>query len=78
MANKARLSFCTITNDGDDEGALRLHEPPTARQARDPRGPRHPQAAGDLRVNAGRLRAFAFGRSTRGEATLGAETGSTV
>lgn len=25
-----------------------------------------------------RLRAFAFGRSTRGEATLGAETGSTV
>jgi len=53
MANKARLSFCTITNEGDDEGALRLHEPPTARQARDPRGPRHPQAAGDLRVNAG-------------------------
>jgi len=30
---KARLGFCTVTQDGDDEGCLRLHELPTAGQA---------------------------------------------
>jgi hypothetical protein len=32
-ATKARLSFCTVTQDGDDEGCLRLHQLPTVAQA---------------------------------------------
>jgi len=30
---KRRLAFCTVTQDGDDEGCLRLHQLPTAEQA---------------------------------------------
>ena len=30
---KRRLSFCTITQDADDEGCLRLHTLPTTEQA---------------------------------------------
>ena len=30
---KKRLGFCTVTQDGDDEGRLRLHQLPTAEQA---------------------------------------------
>lgn len=30
---KRRLSFCEVTQDGDDEGCLRLHRLPTAAQA---------------------------------------------
>src|SRR5215831_14667061 len=30
---KRRLSFCTVTQDGEDEGCLRLHTLPTAEQA---------------------------------------------
>jgi len=32
-ATKRRLAFCTVTQDGDDEGCLRLHELPTPHQA---------------------------------------------
>jgi len=32
-ATKARLSFCHLVQDGDDEGCLRLHHPPTPEQA---------------------------------------------
>jgi hypothetical protein len=32
-ATKARLSFCHLTQDGDDEGCLRLHHLPTPEQA---------------------------------------------
>ena len=30
---KKRLGFCEVTQDGDDEGCLRLHQLPTAEQA---------------------------------------------
>jgi hypothetical protein len=30
---KKKLSFCTVTQDGDDEGVLRLHQLPTPEQA---------------------------------------------
>jgi hypothetical protein len=30
---KKKLSFCTMTQDGDDEGVLRLHQLPTAEQS---------------------------------------------
>ena len=32
-ATKERLSFCRVTQDGDDEGCLRLHQLPTREQA---------------------------------------------
>jgi hypothetical protein len=32
-ATKAQLSFCHLTQDGDDEGCLRLHHLPTPEQA---------------------------------------------
>jgi hypothetical protein len=32
-ATKARMSFCHVTQDGDAEGCLRLHHPPTPGQA---------------------------------------------
>ena len=32
-ATKARLAFCTVTQDGEDEGCLRLHGLPTPEQA---------------------------------------------
>jgi len=32
-ATKARLSFCTVTQDGDDDGCLRLYQLPTVTQA---------------------------------------------
>ena len=32
-ADKRRLDFCTVTQDGDAEGCLRLHPLPTAEQA---------------------------------------------
>jgi hypothetical protein len=32
-ATKARMSFCHVTQDGDDEGCLRLHNLPTPDQA---------------------------------------------
>jgi hypothetical protein len=32
-ATKERLAFCAVTQDGDDEGCLRLHAVPTKQQA---------------------------------------------
>ena len=32
-SNKERLAFCALTQDGDSEGCLRLHELPTPAQA---------------------------------------------
>jgi hypothetical protein len=34
-ATKSRLSFCRVTQDGDDEGALRLDRLPTKTEAAD-------------------------------------------
>jgi len=76
MATKARLSFCTIASDGDDEGVLMMHQLPTPNQAaviREVLGIRKRQEISASTLE--RLRAFAFGRSTRREATLGAEIG---
>jgi hypothetical protein len=33
IATKKRLEFCKVTQDGDEEGCLRLFELPTANQA---------------------------------------------
>jgi hypothetical protein len=68
---KRRLSFCTVTQDCDDEGCLRLHQLPTPEQAtviRDILGiqKRREVSAAELE----RLKAFAFARKPRSEASL--------
>src|SRR5262245_26564335 len=70
-ATKARLAFCKVTQDGEDEGCLRLFHLPTPDQAeaiRDALGiqKRREVSAGVLE----RLRAFAFARKPRSEPTL--------
>jgi hypothetical protein len=66
---RRRLSFCMVTQDGEEEGCLRLHMLPTPEQAaviRDALGiHKHREVSTAVRE---RLQAFAFGRSTRSEA----------
>jgi hypothetical protein len=67
---KQRLSFCQVTQDGEDEGCLRLHQLPTPEQAaviRDILGiqKRREVSAAELE----RLKAFAFVKKPRSEAT---------
>jgi hypothetical protein len=68
---KKKLTFCSLTQDADDEGVLRLDQLPMPDQAeaiRDALGiqKRREVSAGVLE----RLRSFAFGRKPRNEATL--------
>ena len=68
---KRSLSFCTVTQDGDEEGCLRLHKLPTPEQAeviRDVLGiqKRREVSAAELE----RLKAFAFERRPRSEASI--------
>jgi hypothetical protein len=70
-ATKARLSFCKVSQDGDDEGCLRLTHLPTPDQAEAIRGAlgikkRREISAGVLE----RLKSFAFVRKPRSEPTL--------
>ena len=70
-ATKARFSFCKVTQDGDDEGCLRLFNLPTPDQAaiiRNVLGIRKRQEISDATRE--RLRAFAFERNPRNEASL--------
>ena len=70
-ATKARFSFCKVTQDGDDEGCLRLFNLPTPDQAaiiRNVLGIRKRQEISDATRE--RLRAFAFERKPRNEASL--------
>jgi hypothetical protein len=67
---KKKLAFCTVTQDGDDEGCLRLHQLPTPAQAeaiRDAVGIRKRREISETERE--RLRAFAFERNPRSEAT---------
>jgi hypothetical protein len=68
---KKKLAFCTLTQDADNEGVLRLDQLPTPDQAeaiRDALGiqKRREVSTGVLE----RLRSFAFERKPRNEATL--------
>jgi hypothetical protein len=70
-ATKARLGFCKVSLDGEDEGCLRLTHLPTPDQAeaiRDALGiqKRREVSAGVI----DRLRSFAFARKPRSESTL--------
>jgi hypothetical protein len=78
-ATKARLSFCAVTQDGDDEGVLKLHRLPTADQAaviREVLGIRKRQTISASTLE--RLKAFAFARNTHSEANSGSGTGGNV
>jgi hypothetical protein len=70
-ATKARLAFCDVTQDGEDEGCLRLSRLPTPDQAeaiRDALGiqKRRQVSPGVLE----RRRSFAFAQKPRSEPTL--------
>jgi hypothetical protein len=68
---KKKLSFCMVTQDGDDEGCLRLHRLPTPSQAtliRNVVGIQKRRQVSEAELD--RLRAFAFERKPRSEATL--------
>jgi hypothetical protein len=70
-ATKARLSFCTVTHDGDHEGCLRLFELPTVEQAeaiREALGIRKRMEV--IVAMRERLKAFAFERKPPNEVTL--------
>jgi hypothetical protein len=71
-ATKARLSFCHVTQDGDDEGCLRLFNLPTPDQAeviRDVVGLRKRRDVPAEVLE--RLKSFAFERKPRRETSLG-------
>ena len=68
---KKHLGFCTPTQDGDDEGCLRLHQLPTLEQAeaiRDALGIRKRMEVSTATLE--RLKAFALGRKPRSETTV--------
>ena len=68
---KARLAFCTVTQNGDEEGCLRLHALPTEDQAaiiRDVLGIRKRVDVSSETLE--RLKAFAFAKKPRNEATI--------
>jgi hypothetical protein len=70
-ATKEKLPFCTVTQDGDEEGCLRLNQLPTPGQAtviRDILGIRKKQEVSATALE--RLKAFAFGRKPRSEPNL--------
>ena len=79
-ATKARLAFCAVTQDGDDEGVLRLHQLPTADQAaviREVLGIRKRQTVSEATLE--RLKAFTLARNTHGETSSGSgEAGDIV
>ena len=69
-ATKQRLAFCTVTQDGDDEGRLRLHDLPTTDQAaaiRDALGIQKRRSVSTEVLE--RLKAFAFASGPRSEAS---------
>ena len=78
-ATKARLAFCTVAQDCDDEGVLRLNRLPTPDQAvviREVLGIRKRQEISAATLD--RLRAFAFERSTRGDASSSSGTAGDI
>jgi hypothetical protein len=65
---KRRLAFCTVTQDGDDEGCLRLHQLPTPDQAADIRDVLGIQKRREVSAETlERLKAFAFASGPRSE-----------
>jgi hypothetical protein len=66
--SKKRMSFCKVTQDGDDEGVFRLHQLPTPEQAeviRDVVGIRKRMKMSPTTLE--RLRAFSFEPKPRSE-----------
>jgi hypothetical protein len=69
-ATKQRLAFCTVTQDGDYEGCLRLHQLPTPDQAADIRDVLGIQKRREVSAETlERLKAFAFASGPRSEAS---------
>jgi len=69
-ATKTRLAFCKVTQDGEDEGCLRLSNLPTPDQAEAIRDALCIQKRRDVSARVlERLRSFAFARKTRSEPT---------
>jgi hypothetical protein len=69
---KARLAFCAVTQDCDDESVLRLHQLPTPDQAsaiREVLGIRKRQEIPATTLQ--RLKAFAFGRNSHSGVSSG-------
>jgi hypothetical protein len=67
---KRRLAFCTVTQDCDDEGCLRLHQLPTSDQAADIRDVLGIQKRREVSAETlERLKAFAFASGPRSEAS---------
>ena len=64
-----RLAFCTVTQDCDDEGVLRLHQLPTAGQAAASGLPSISRSAGGPSEVLERLKSFAFASGPRSEAS---------
>ena len=76
---KKKLSFCSVTQDGDNEGCLRLRQLPTPEQAsliREVLGIRKRQEISEATRE--RLRVFAFERKPRNEASIDPDIGGTV
>jgi hypothetical protein len=76
---KKKLSFCSVTQDGDNEGCLRLHQLPTPEQAsviRDVLGIRKRQEI--CEATRERLRVYAFEREPRNEAGVEPNIGRTA
>ena len=68
---KKKLSFCTVTQDADDEGVLRLDQLPTPDQANVIRHVLGIQKRREVSAEVlGRLKAFAFDRKTRSGVTV--------
>jgi hypothetical protein len=67
---KRRLAFCTVTQDCDDEGVLRLHQLPTAGQAAILRAALDIQKRREVSSEVlERLRSYAFASGPRSEAS---------
>jgi hypothetical protein len=70
-ATKARLAFCKVTQDGEEEGCLRLFHLPTPDQAEAIRDALGIQKRREVSAEVlERLRAFAFQRRPRSEPIL--------
>lgn len=74
---KKKLFFCTVSQDADDDGVLRLHQLPTPDQACVIRGILGLQKRREVSAAAlERLKAFAFELRPRSEAAVGANIGN--
>jgi|SRR5262249_28958112 len=78
-ATKARLAFCNVTQDGEDEGCLRLLHLPTHDQAKAIRDALGIQKRKEVSSEVlERLKTFAFERNPRNEPSTEPDIGGSV